>query len=235
MSSATSFLLLIGTLLFFRSRGGAPEAEHVRQGPRGHGCWSSGTSVSSPSSSSSRASGSMFWQVFLLAAVLRARRPPFRAFEILETVDAWSDHPPHRARRRADEEGAADPRDDRGLRGGERLVARHGAFSQSWQGVVVAMFLFALGEATAGAALLRVRGGPGAEGADRHLHGLRVPAGRDRLRSWPGRSAVALVAHYVKGGANPAGMWIVLAAIGFGATILMLLYDRFLAPRRAAA
>jgi dipeptide/tripeptide permease len=40
-----------------------------------------------------------------------------------------------------------------------------------------------------------------------------------------------LVERFVRGG-SPAGMWITLSAIGFGATALMLVYDRFLAPRR---
>src|SRR5664279_2570622 len=39
-----------------------------------------------------------------------------------------------------------------------------------------------------------------------------------------------LINHYLKG-SNPGGMWTLLSAIGFGATVCMLLYDRFLAPK----
>ena len=43
-----------------------------------------------------------------------------------------------------------------------------------------------------------------------------------------------LIEHYLKG-PNPGGMWILLSAIGFAATAGMLLYDRFVAPKKAAA
>jgi hypothetical protein len=33
--------------------------------------------------------------------------------------------------------------------------------------------------------------------------------------------------------AHPERMWLWVAAIGIGSTVLMLLYDRFLAPRAA--
>jgi dipeptide/tripeptide permease len=44
-----------------------------------------------------------------------------------------------------------------------------------------------------------------------------------------------LVAHYLHQGTHPERMWLVLSAIGFASTALMLLYDRFVAPRKAAA
>jgi hypothetical protein len=43
-----------------------------------------------------------------------------------------------------------------------------------------------------------------------------------------------LIEHYLKG-PNPGGMWILLSAIGFGSTAAMLLYDRFVAPKKAVA
>jgi dipeptide/tripeptide permease len=51
-----------------------------------------------------------------------------------------------------------------------------------------------------------------------------------------GWSSGYLVAHYVEGG-NPAApqMWYVVGAYGVVSTILMVLYDRFVAPRRTAA
>jgi MFS family permease len=55
-----------------------------------------------------------------------------------------------------------------------------------------------------------------------------------------GMVAGPLVEHYVEGYkkgvvAHPEGMWLVVGSIGILATILMLLYDRIFAPRRAAA
>ena len=38
-----------------------------------------------------------------------------------------------------------------------------------------------------------------------------------------------LVERYVRGSANPTGMWWIVAGIGFAATLLMVLYDRFVA------
>ncbi len=43
-----------------------------------------------------------------------------------------------------------------------------------------------------------------------------------------------LVEHYLHQGTHPERMWLVLSAIGFVSTALMLLYDRFVAPRKAA-
>ena len=49
-----------------------------------------------------------------------------------------------------------------------------------------------------------------------------------------GRLSGYLIEHYLKG-PNPGGMWILLSAIGFGSTAAMLLYDRFIAPKKAIA
>ena len=40
---------------------------------------------------------------------------------------------------------------------------------------------------------------------------------------------------YMKSASSPERMWIPLSAIGFASTVLMLLYDRFVAPRKAPA
>jgi dipeptide/tripeptide permease len=51
-----------------------------------------------------------------------------------------------------------------------------------------------------------------------------------------GWSSGYLVKHYVEGGnPNAPQMWFVVGAYGVLSTILMILYDRFVAPRRAAA
>ena len=44
-----------------------------------------------------------------------------------------------------------------------------------------------------------------------------------------------LVSHYIKSGhPNPASMWNVVGGVGVVATVLLLAYDRFLAPKRPA-
>ncbi len=43
-----------------------------------------------------------------------------------------------------------------------------------------------------------------------------------------------LIQHFMRDQDRPAGMWVTLAAIGFAATALMLLYDRLVARRRPA-
>jgi dipeptide/tripeptide permease len=232
MSSATSLLLVFGTLVFFREPEGAPEgrtfgkvladAALVFRNVRFvvflvifSGFWI------------------MFWQVFLSLPFYVRDILHFEKFEILETVDAISiifltvpvaalmkKVPPILAMIAGFAVASV-----------SWLVI---AFSQSWQGVVVAMFLFALGEATQ---------------APRFYEYVADLAPKEQIGTFMGFAFLPvaigygvagplsgwLVAHYVKGGANPAGMWIVLSAIGFGATILMLLYDRIFAPRRAAA
>ena len=51
-----------------------------------------------------------------------------------------------------------------------------------------------------------------------------------------GWSSGYLVKHYVEGGnPNAPQMWFVVGAYGVVSTILMILYDRFVAPKRAAA
>ena len=51
-----------------------------------------------------------------------------------------------------------------------------------------------------------------------------------------GWSSGYLVKHYVEGGnPNAPQMWYVVGAYGIVSTILMVLYDRFVAPKRAAA
>ena len=46
-----------------------------------------------------------------------------------------------------------------------------------------------------------------------------------------------LVAHYIQGpgSANPHQMWVVVGVVGIASTLLMVLYDRVLAPRPAGA
>ena len=107
------------------------------------------------------------------------------------------------------------------------------AFSRSWQGVVAAMLLFALGESMQ---------------APRFYEYVADLAPKDQTGTYMGFAFLPvaigafaagplsgyLIERYLKS-PDPGGMWILLSAIGFTATAGMLLYDRFLAPRKAAA
>jgi dipeptide/tripeptide permease len=224
MSSFTSFLLVLGTLVFFREPEGAPvevrtmgrvfaDAALVFRNARFitflvifSGFWV------------------MFWQVFLSLPFYVRDVLHFEKFEILETVDAWSiivltvpvaalmkKVPPILAMTAGFAVASA-----------SWLVI---AFSASWQGVVVAMFLFALGEATQ---------------APRFYEYVADLAPKDQIGTFMGFAFLPvaigygvagplsgfLVQRYVKGGGSSTGMWVVLSVIGFGTTALMILYDR---------
>ena len=107
------------------------------------------------------------------------------------------------------------------------------AFSQSWQGVVAAMLLFAVGEAMQAPRFYEYVADLAPEGQTGTYMGFAfLPVALGAFGA--GHLSGVLVARYVRSG-NPGTMWVILSAIGFGATFAMLLYDRFVAPRKAAA
>ena len=95
--------------------------------------------------------------------------------------------------------------------------------------------LFAVGEAHPVAALLRVRGDLAPKeqvGTYMGFAFLPIAIGTF-IAGW---SSGYLVKTYVEGG-NPLAprMWLWVGAYGVVSTVLLLLYDRFVAPRRAEA
>jgi MFS family permease len=101
-------------------------------------------------------------------------------------------------------------------------------FFPAWQTVVVAMFIFAVGEGLQ---------------APRFYEYVADLAPREQVGTFMGfaflpvaiGSFVAgplggwLVERFVRGSGNPAAMWWVLSGIGFASTLLMVVYDRFVA------
>ncbi len=228
MSAATSAALVLGTLLFYREPPGTREGKTFTKVFADavlvvgnlrfmlflvvfSGFWV------------------MFWQIFYalpfyVTDVLRIDR-----FELLETVDAFGIMlftVPVTAL-------MAKVRPIRAMAGGFAVASASWlliAATNRWQGVVVAMLLFAVGESMQ---------------APRFYEYVADLAPKDQTGTYmgfaflpvaigafvAGRLSGVLVETYLKGG-NPNGMWFLLSAIGFGATIAMLLYDRFVAPKK---
>jgi dipeptide/tripeptide permease len=102
-------------------------------------------------------------------------------------------------------------------------------------GAVVAMMIFALGEAIQSPRFYEYVANlapPDQVGTYMGFAFLPIAIGTF-IAGW---SSGYLVKHYVEGG-NPSAphMWYVVGAYGVVSTILMILYDRFVAPKRAAA
>jgi POT family proton-dependent oligopeptide transporter len=233
-SSITSFFLLIGTLIFFREPERAPE--EVAPTSLGKvmrdmvlvfrdvrfigflvifsGFWI------------------MFWQVFYSLPFYLTEVVRFERFELIETVDAWTlivlAVPVSALVRKW--------RPIRAMAAGFAVASASWliiAFVPTWQAVVVAIAIFALGEAMQAPRFYDYVSNlapPEQVGTFMGFAFLPVAIGSfvgGPLGGW-------LVEHYVRG-PNPAGMWWILAAIGFVSTALMVLYDRFVAAGPTAA
>jgi POT family proton-dependent oligopeptide transporter len=102
-------------------------------------------------------------------------------------------------------------------------------------GAVVAMMVFALGEAIQSPRFYEYVANlapPDQVGTYMGFAFLPIAIGTF-IAGW---SSGYLVKHYVEGGnPNAPQMWYVVGAYGVVSTILMVLYDRFVAPKRAAA
>jgi MFS family permease len=174
----------------------------------------------------------MFWQIFYALPFYVTDVLKIGRFELLETVDAlgiiFFTVPVTALMKKL--------RPIRAMAGGFAVASASWlviAFSQSWQGVVVAMLLFALGESMQAPRFYEYVADLAPKEQTGTFMGFAfLPVAIGAFVG--GRLSGYLVEHYIKGG-NPAGMWILLSAIGFGTTILMLLYDRIFTLRRAAA
>ena len=174
----------------------------------------------------------MFWQIFYALPFYVTDVLKIDRFELLETVDAlgiiFLSVPATALMKKI--------RPIRAMAGGFAVASASWlviAFSQSWQGVVVAMLLFALGESMQAPRFYEyVADLAPKEQTGTYMGFAFLPVAIGAFVA--GRLSGYLIEHYLKGG-NPAGMWTLLSAIGFGTTVCMLLYDRFLAPKRAAA
>ncbi len=173
----------------------------------------------------------MFWQIFYSLPFFVRDVLNFPRFEIIETVDAWSiiilTVPVAALMKKA-----------------RPIVAMTVGFaiaSASWLLIaavpsipvlVIAIALFALGEAMQ---------------APRFYEYVADLAPREQVGTFMGFAFLPvaigsllagplsgwLLQRYLQGQARPAGMWVVLAAIGFASTALMIVHDRMTHHRRA--
>lgn len=230
MSSITSVLLLLGTLVFFREPPGAPET--VRTLPRvladmvlvfknlrfiGFLVIFSGFWI-------------MFWQIFYLLPFYVRDVLGFPRFELIETIDAATiivlSAPITFLMKKI-----------------RPILAMSSGFaiaSASWlliagfptlPVVVFAIVLFALGEAMQAPRFYEyVSDLAPREQVGTYMGFAFLPVAIGSLIA--GRLAGYLNESFLQAG-RPHAMWLVVAAVGFVSTVLMLAYDRFIAPRTA--
>lgn len=233
-SSIASLACLIGTLLFFRE----PERDLGDEAPRSIG------KVMRDAALVFRDvrfisflvifSGFwiMFWQIFYSLPFYLTEALKFERFELIETVDAWTlivlTVPVAAFVRRW--------RPIAAMTAGFAVASCSWlivALAPSWPAVVVAMSIFALGEAMQ---------------APRFYEYVADLAPRDRVGTFMGFAFLPVAIGSFVGG--PLGGWLVekcvrgphpasfawwLAGIGFLSTALMWLYNRFVAPAPAPA
>jgi POT family proton-dependent oligopeptide transporter len=232
MSSCTSFLLILGTLIFYRE---PQHDDHI--GPA--------TSLAKVFRDMLLVftnirfvtflvifSGFwiMFWQIFYSLPFYVTEVLKFERFEILETVDAWSIiflTVPVAAMTRKMKSIVA-------------MVVGFSIASCAWivmgivhsvPATVVGMFLFALGEAIQ---------------APRFYEYIADLAPKEQIGTFMGFAFLPVaIGSFVAGPLGgwlvqtylrceypePTGMWMVVAGIGFGSTMLMILYDRIIVRR----
>ncbi|HEX3552898.1 MAG TPA: MFS transporter [Thermoanaerobaculia bacterium] len=227
-SSITSFCCLLGTLLFFREPAREPgEAASTSFGKvlrdmalvfrnarfLGFLVIFSGFWI-------------MFWQIFYSLPFYLTESLRFERFELIETVDAWTlivlTVPVAALVRRW--------RPIRAMAAGFFVASCSWlliAAFQTWQAVVAAMAVFALGEAMQ---------------APRFYEYVADLAPRDQVGTFMGFAflpvalgsvvggvlAGALVQRFIRGSSHPGALWWVISGVGFVATGAMVLYDRFM-------
>jgi POT family proton-dependent oligopeptide transporter len=234
MSSVTSFFCLLGTVLFFREPERAPDEAAPTSFARvlrdmltvfrnarflGFLAIFSGFWI-------------MFWQIFYSLPFYLTETLHFARFELSETVDAWTlillTVPVSAMVRRW--------RPIRAMTAGLAVASSSWlliAFAPSAKTVVVAMAVFALGEAMQ---------------APRFYEYVADLAPREQMGTFMGFAFLPvaigsfvggalgghLVQRFVRGSSHPENMWWVIAGVGFAATIAMVLYDRFVATPRTS-
>jgi POT family proton-dependent oligopeptide transporter len=228
MSSFVSFLLLVGTIIFFREPEGASEGRTFAKVFREmllvftnlkfisflvifSGFWI------------------IFWQIFFLLPFYATEVLNFQQFEILETVDAWC----------IIVFSLVVTAVAKNLKPFTAMTTGILLASLSWviigvfgtvTAVVVGVALFALGESTQ---------------APRFYEYVSTLAPKDQVGTYMGFSFLPVAIGSFGAGAvadwlrlsylkqSPATMWYILAAIGIATTLLMILYDQFLIKKPA--
>jgi dipeptide/tripeptide permease len=176
----------------------------------------------------------MFWHVFYALPFYVKDYLRFARFEVIETVDAitiiFVTIPATALAKR--------------LKPLSAMVLGFALATACWfimgaiptvAGAVAAMMLFAVGEAIQSPRFYEyVSNLAPAEQVGTYMGFAFLPIAIGTFIA--GWSSGYLVKHYVEGGnPNAPQMWFVVGSYGVISTILMVLYDRFVAPRRAAA
>ncbi len=233
MSSLTSFLLLIGTLLFYKEPPKAADAKPQASLGKVFGDMLTVFKNVKFISFLVIFSGFwiMFWQIFYSFPFYITEVLQFSKFEILETVDAWTIilvSVPLTAM-------VAKWKPISAMSLGFLIASCSWvlmALSPTIPAAIVAMMFFAIGEATQ---------------APRFYEYVASLAPKDQVGTYMGfaflpvsiGSFVAgplsgwLVKTYLQDSMNPTMMWSILAAIGFGSTALMVLYNVFIVKKTA--
>jgi proton-dependent oligopeptide transporter, POT family len=175
----------------------------------------------------------MFWQVFYSLPFYVDEVLKFKRFEILETVDAWTIillSVPLTALAKK-------------MRAMNAMILGFAISSICWlimassltvAGAVAGLFCFAIGESLQ---------------APRFYEYVGRLAPRDQVGTFmgfaflpiaigsfiAGRFGTWLVQVFLRDSYRPAAMWIAVAAVGFGSTLLLFLYDRIFGPQGEAA
>jgi dipeptide/tripeptide permease len=234
VSSATTFLLLVGTLLFFREPPRPADLPPVKS--MGRVLADMGRVFSDLRFMSFLVIFSgfwiMFWQIFYSLPFYVRDVLDYPRFEVIETVDAWTIifvTVPATALAKK-------------LRPIRAMTLGFALATASWfimgsvptlTGTIAAIVVFAVGEATQ---------------APRYYEYVADLAPRDQVGTYMGfaflpvaigtfvAGAIAgpLVTGYVQGSDTPQHMWYVVGTIGIVSTVLMLAYDRFVAPQASA-
>ena len=234
VSSATTFLLLVGTLLFFREPPRPTDLPPVKS--MGRVLADMGRVFSDARFMSFLVIFSgfwiMFWQIFYSLPFYVRDVLDYPRFEVIETVDAWTIifvTVPATALAKK-------------LRPIRAMTVGFALATVSWfimgsiptlTATIAAIVVFAVGEATQ---------------APRYYEYVADLAPRDQVGTYMGfaflpvaigtfvAGAIAgpLVTGYVQGSDTPQHMWYVVGSIGIVSTVLMLAYDRFVAPRASA-
>jgi proton-dependent oligopeptide transporter, POT family len=236
LSSLTTLALVIGTALFYREPPAPADAPPARSMGKvladmfmvfGNGRFMlfliifSGFWV-------------MFWHIFYALPFYVKDYLHFGKFEIMETVDAWTiilvTIPATAIARR--------------LKPLSAMVIGVGLASASWflmsaiptlGGAIAALMMFAVGESLQAPRFYEyvARLAP-QEQLGTYMGFAFLPIAIGTFLS--GGSSGYLVSHFVEGG-NPDApkMWLVVGAYGVVATLLLLIYDRFIAPRAASS
>ena len=235
MSAATSVLNLLGTLVFFRE----PERPDTGEAPRSLGrVLADMAKVFTDLRFMSFLvifSGFwiMFWQIFYGLPFYLRDALHYQRFELIETVDSWAiillTVPVTALMRKV-----------------RPILAMSGGFALASLGWVIIGAVPTLTATVAGIVVFAVGE---AMQAPRFYEYVADLAPRDQVATYMGFAFLpvaigALVAGYLSGflvetflrqSYRPGMMWFSLAGVGAVSTVLMLLYDRFVAPREAGA